>query len=573
MKPRIVFFTISFLFFVASCNKKNNNSADLVLINGNIATLDEKIPKVEALAVKADTIQSLGTTKSIKQLIGDRTKVIDLKGKFVMPGFFESHAHFLSLGESKMELDLSKASNWDDIIAMVAEAAEKANPGEWIIGRGWHQEKWDPVPEDNIEGYPRHNVLSSATPYNPVLLQHASGHALFANKYAMNLAKVDTSVKDPKGGRIVRDSLKNAIGVFEEEAMPVIYNEYQKYMDNRSDKEIKNRMKKAVALAVKECLKYGITSFEDAGSTFEEIDFFKELIDSGKLPLRLNVMILEKNSKLKEKISDYKIINYGNNHLTVRAIKRYMDGALGSRGAWMLSDYSDLPEHRGFNVTPLKTIRETARIAIENGFQLCTHAIGDKANRETLNIYGKIFKQNPDKTDLRWRVEHAQHLARQDIPRFAQLGVIAAMQPIHATSDAPFVIKRLGHERAKRGAYVWRKLIDSGAIICSGTDAPVESVNTIENYYAAVTRKLNNGKSFFPEEKMTREEALKSYTYNGAYAAFQEQHLGLLQIGMLADIAVLSQDITSVPEERIKNTTVEMTIIGGKIVYQKNRKK
>jgi predicted amidohydrolase YtcJ len=573
MKPRIVFFTISFLFFIASCNKKNNNSADLVLINGNIATLDEKIPKVEALAVKADTIQSLGTTKSIKQLIGDRTKVIDLKGKFVMPGFFESHAHFLSLGESKMELDLSKASNWDDIIAMVAEAAEKANPGEWIIGRGWHQEKWDPVPEDNIEGYPRHNVLSSATPYNPVLLQHASGHALFANKYAMNLAKVDTSVKNPKGGRIVRDSLKNAIGVFEEEAMPVIYNEYQKYMDNRSDEEIKNRMKKAVALAVKECLKYGITSFEDAGSTFEEIDFFKELIDSGKLPLRLNVMILEKNSKLKEKISDYKIINYGNNHLTVRAIKRYMDGALGSRGAWMLSDYSDLPEHRGFNVTPLKTIRETARIAIENGFQLCTHAIGDKANRETLNIYGKIFKQNPDKTDLRWRVEHAQHLARQDIPRFAQLGVIAAMQPIHATSDAPFVIKRLGHERAKRGAYVWRKLIDSGAIICSGTDAPVESVNTIENYYAAVTRKLNNGKSFFPEEKMTREEALKSYTYNGAYAAFQEQHLGLLQIGMLADIAVLSQDITSVPEERIKNTTVEMTIIGGKIVYQKNRKK
>ncbi|MCK5456805.1 MAG: amidohydrolase, partial [Melioribacteraceae bacterium] len=412
--------------------------------------------------------------------------------------FFESHAHFLSLGESKIKLDLSTATNWDGVIALVAEASEKARPGEWIIGRGWHQEKWDPVPEENVEGYPFHTVLSSATPYNPVLLTHASGHALFANKYAMDIAKINVSTKNPRGGRIVRDSLKNILGVFEEEAMSLIYKEYQKYLGNRTEREINAHREKVVQLAIKECLKYGITSFQDAGSTFDEIDFFKEQIDSGRLPIRLNVMISADNKELEKRIADYKILNYGENHLTVRAIKKYIDGALGSRGAWMFSDYSDLPNHTGLNVTPISTLRKTAKIAIENGFQMCTHAIGDKANREILNIYEKTFKQNPDKTDLRWRVEHAQHLARKDIARFGELKVIAAMQGIHATSDAIFVPKRLGRERAKRTSYVWRKLIDSGALICNGTDAPVESVNTIKNYFATVTRQLPNGATFFP---------------------------------------------------------------------------
>ena len=558
------------LLALTACEPKSDNLADLVLINGNIITMDERIPKVEAIAISADTIKNIGTTKSIKELVGVNTKVIDLKGKFVMPGFFESHAHFLSLGESKIKLDLSKASNWDAIIAMVAEATEKAQPGEWIVGRGWHQEKWDPVPEENIEGYPLHTILSSATPYNPVLLTHASGHALFANKYALDIAKIDTSIKNPKGGRIVRDSLKNAVGVFEEEAMSLIYNEYQKFLDNRTEKEIFAHREKVVQLAVKECLKYGITSFQDAGSTFDEIDFFKEQIDSGKLPVRLNVMIYGDNSELEKRISDYKIINYGNNHLTVRAIKKYIDGALGSRGAWMFNDYSDLPNHTGLNVTPLSSLRKTAKIAIENGFQMCTHAIGDKANREILNIYENAFKQNPDKTDLRWRVEHAQHLSRKDISRFAELNVIAAMQGIHATSDAIFVRKRLGRERTKRGAYVWRKLIDSGATICNGTDAPIESVNTIENYFATVTRQLPNGRTFFPEEKMTRMEALKSYTINGAFAAFQDDKLGSLEIGKLADITVLTNDILNTPNEKLLNTKVNMTIVGGNILYSKD---
>ncbi len=558
------------LLIIIACEPKSDNSADLVLINGNIITMDESIPKVEAIAISADTIQNIGTTKSIKELIGANTKVIDLKGKFVMPGFFESHAHFLSLGESKMKLDLSTASNWDAVIALVAEATEKAQPGDWIIGRGWHQEKWDPVPEENVEGYPFHTILSSATPYNPVLLTHASGHALFTNKYAMDLVKIDTSIENPRGGRIVRDSLNNAIGVFEEEAMSLIYDEYQKYLANRSETEIKAHREKVVQLATEDCLKYGITSFQDAGSTFDEIDFFKEQIDSGKLPIRLNVMIYGDNSEIEKRIADYRIINYGNNNLTVRAIKKYIDGALGSRGAWMFNDYSDLPNHTGLNVTPLSSLRKTAKIAIENGFQMCTHAIGDKGNREILNIYEKTFKQNPEKTDLRWRVEHAQHLSRKDIPRFAELNIIAAMQGIHATSDAIYVEKRLGRERAKRGAYVWRKLIDSGTIICNGTDAPIESVNTIENYFATVTRQLTNGSTFFPEEKMTRMEALKSYTINSAYAAFQDDKLGSLEIGKLADITILTNNILKTSDNKLLSTKVDMTIIGGKILYSKD---
>ncbi|MDA3860160.1 MAG: amidohydrolase, partial [Melioribacteraceae bacterium] len=541
-KHTLPIFFLSIIFFAGCELVEKKNAPDLVLINGVIVTMDDSIPKVEAIAIKADTIQNLGTNVSIKELIGDNTEVIDLKGKFVMPGFFESHAHFLSIGEAKMELDLSKASNWDEIIAIVAEAAEKAQHGQWIIGRGWHQEKWDPVPVDNIEGYPIHTVLSSATMYNPVILNHASGHALFANKYAMDLSKIDTSTENPKGGRIVRDTLKNNVGIFEEEAMSLIYDEYQKYLDSRTEEEIKFHREKILNLALEECLKNGITSFQDAGLTFDEIDFLKEIVDSGKLPLRLNVMIHENNKELEKRIADYKILNYGNNHLTVRAVKAYIDGALGSRSAWMLSPYSDLPNYTGLNVTPISSLRTTAKIAIENGFQMCTHAIGDKGNREILNIYEKTFKQNPGKENLRWRVEHAQLLTREDIPRFAELEVIAAMQGIHATSDAPYVSKRLGRERAKRGAYVWRKLIDSGAMICNGTDAPIESVNTIENYFATVTRQQSNGALFFPEEKMTRMEALKSYTINGAYAAFQEDKLGSIEIGKLADITILSDD-------------------------------
>ncbi len=564
-------FIISLLLFgplfLTSCDNKTD-FADLILTNGQIATVDTTNPTVQALAIKNGKILSVGTNKEIKKFVGDSTKVIDLKGRFAMPGFMDSHAHFLGTGMAKINLDLRLAKNWDEIIYLVASAAGKAKPGDWIIGRGWHQEKWDPVPTPNVNGYPFHNVLSKATPYNPVLLKHASGHALFANAKAMELAGITKSTPNPRGGEIVRDSLGNAIGVFKEDAMDLITKAYDNYLNKRpKEKEIEEKVK-AYELANKECIQKGITSFEDAGSTFEEIDLLKKLIDEGKINIRLDVMLLESNKNLEKHIKDYKILGYANNHLTVRAIKKYMDGALGSRGAWMLSLYNDVPTTSGLNVTPLSDIRKAAQIAMENGFQLCTHAIGDKANREILNIYEAEFKKYPDKKNLRWRVEHAQHVSPKDQPRFAKLGVIAAMQGIHCTSDAVFVEKRLGKWRAKMESYAWRSLLDLGTVICNGTDSPVEDVDPIPNFYATVTRKTKSGKAFYPEQKMTREEALKSYTINGAYATFEENIKGSLTPGKVADIVVLSKNIMTVPESEIINTKVLYTIIDGKIVYE-----
>jgi predicted amidohydrolase YtcJ len=295
----------------------------------------------------------------------------------------------------------------------------------------------------------------------------------------------------------------------------------------------------------------------------------KKMIDEGKIGVRLWVMIGEPNQRAAPQLAKYRTIDYANGHLTVRAIKRYMDGALGSRGAWLLSPYSDKPDSVGLNTSPLTEIAEAARLAIANDFQLCIHAIGDRANRETLDIFERAFKANPSKHDLRWRIEHAQHLSSQDIPRFGQLGVIASMQGIHATSDAPFVIQRLGAERADEGAYVWQRLMKSGAVVSNGTDAPVEDLDPIPNYYATVTRKTKDGTAFYPEQRMSRMEALKSMTLSPAYAAFQDDSRGSLQVGKLADVTVLSQDITAVPEDRIESTRVVYTIVGGKILYRK----
>lgn len=551
--------------------------ADLVLVNGNIYTVDEQNPTAEAIAVKGDSIVAVGSNDYINSLTGDSTIVIDLDGNFLMPGFIESHAHFLGLGKSKINLDLRDAKNWNDIIFRVSELSEKVRPGEWIIGRGWHQEKWDPKPLENVNGYPFHNELSNATPRNPVILKHASGHAVFANKLAMDLAGINDSTLNPIGGVIVRDENGRAIGVFEEEAELLITKVHDDYLAKRTPEEIKADFIKEVEMATKECLENGITSFHDAGSTFDEIDRFKELADKDSLKIRLNLMLGEKNSELKDRIKDYRLIGYGNNFLTVRSIKKYADGALGSRGAWLLEPYEDLKykvadgdtsDYLGQNVTALSELRETAEIAFENGFQICTHAIGDKANREVLNLYEEfIIKHNAN--DLRWRIEHAQHLDESDIPRFKELGVIAAMQPIHCTSDAIFVPIRLGNERAENGSYVWRKLLDSGAIISSGTDAPVEKVSPIENFYSAVTRKSKDGTEFYPDQKMTRKEAISTVTINGAYASFEENIKGSIAKGKLADFVVLSNDLMNCSNDDIKNTEVVYTILGGKVVYKK----
>jgi predicted amidohydrolase YtcJ len=278
-------------------------------------------------------------------------------------------------------------------------------------------------------------------------------------------------------------------------------------------------------------------------------------------------MVRDDNTRMAQKLPAYRMVGVGDDHLTIRAIKKTIDGALGSRGAWLLEPYADSPGSSGLNTTPVPEVREAARLAIENGFQMCVHAIGDRANRETLDIFEAAFKSHPDKKDLRWRVEHAQHLSPADIPRFGKLGVIASMQGIHCTSDAPFVIARLGQKRAEEGAYVWQKLMKSGAVVSNGTDAPVEDVDPIANYYATVTRRLKDGSVFFGDQRMSREEALRSYTLSAAYAAFEEGVKGSLEVGKLADVTVLSKDILTVPESEIPTARVVYTIVGGKVMF------
>lgn len=560
-------FVIVFIGLIFCCGQ--DKSADLVLLNGKIVTMDDAKPEAQALAVQGDRIIVVGNNEEIQSYISPSTKVIDLEGKLAIPGFIDGHGHFMSLGQSKMHSDLTSAENWDEIVRMVKQAVQKARPGEWIRGRGWHQEKWDKLPQPNVAGLPFHHALSRVSPGNPVLLTHASGHSSIANAKAMELAGIDPKTPDPLGGEIVRDEQGNPIGVFRETAQGLVRKAMHEYLANRTPEQIEADQRRAVELAVQECLSKGITSFQDAGSSFKTINFFKKLVDEGQLGIRLWVMINEDNEQLVNNLNDYKIINYGDNRLTVRAIKRFIDGALGAHGAWLLKPYTDLPASTGLNTTPIEEIAETARFAIQHGFQLCTHAIGDRGNREILNVYEKAFREHPEKKDLRWRVEHAQHLHPDDIPRFGKLGVIASMQGIHCTSDGPWVTKRLGEKRAKEGAYVWQKLMKSGAIVSNGTDTPVEDVAPIACFYATVTRKLKDGTFFYPEQCMNREEALRSYTLNCAYAAFEETVKGSLEPGKLADISILSRDIMTIPNHEIPDTEVLYTIVGGKVMYQK----
>jgi hypothetical protein len=553
--------------------------ADLILHNGKIVTMDERTPKVEALATRGDRILSLGKDDQVMQLKGPCTRVIDLQGKLALPGFIEGHGHFTSLGQSRMMLDLTTAKTWDDIVRQVEAAAKKTPEGKWIVGRGWHQEKWTKPPEPHVQGYPVHEALSKVTPKHPVLLTHASGHMSFANAEAIRLAGVDATTKDPAGGEILRDAQGKPTGAFRETAQGLVSRAHARDLRLRSPEEAAKDLHTAIDLAMQECLAKGVTSFQDAGSSFGTIDVFKRLATEGKLKVRLWVMVREDNAEMARRLASYRMIGLGNNFLTVRGIKRSIDGALGAHGAWLLEPYDDLPGSTGLNLVPLESLRETARLAAEHDYQLCVHAIGDRANRETLNLFAEAFRTQPPLNPplvkggkggvlRRWRIEHAQHLHPTDIPRFAELGVIASMQGIHCTSDAPFVIRRLGQRRAEQGAYVWQSLLRSGAVVTNGTDTPVEDVNPIGSFYASVTRKLPSGAVFFREQCMSREQALKSYTLSAAYAAFEEELKGSLAIGKLADIVILSEDILTVPEEKIRDAKVLYTIVAGKVLHE-----
>lgn len=562
-KTRDVFFSFWFItvgVLIVGCGS-SVEPVDVVLHNGKIITVDELHPEVQALGIRGDQIVVVGTNEEVDAYIGETTEVIDLEGQLAVPGFIESHGHFLGVGNAQMQLRLMDAQNWEEIVAMVAAAVEEAQPGQLIRGRGWHQEKWNPLPERNVEGFPLHDQLSEVSPNNPVLLTHASGHATFANARAMEMSGITSATPDPDGGEILRDARGNPIGVFRETA--------SRLLRGASADATPPDPRRQAELAVQEALAKGITSFQDAGSSFETVELLKNMVDDGSLGIRLWVMLRESNEALAARGKDYRMIGYGDNRLTVRAIKRSIDGALGSRGAWLLEPYSDSPESTGLNTTTPESISETAAWAIDNDFQLCVHAIGDRANRETLDLYQRTFEANPDKTDLRWRDEHTQHLHPDDIPRFAELGVIAAMQGVHCTSDGPYVVARLGEQRAAEGAYVWKSLIETGAVVANGTDAPVEDVSPIASYYATVSRRLADGSVFFPEQRLSRLEALKTYTINAAFAAFEEDIKGSLTVGKLADITVLSKDVMTIPEDEISSTEVAYTIVGGRVMYSR----
>jgi len=542
-----------------ACAGPTGEAADLVLRGGKIATMDASRPEVQALAARDGRIIAIGSEQDVAHLIGSDTEVIELAGRLAIPGFIEGHAHYMGVGRSTLQLNLMDVANWDEVVAMVADAVAEAEPGELITGRGWHQEKWDRRPEPNVDGLPFHQSLSAVSPDNPVLLTHASGHATYANAKAIELSGITAETADPEGGEIVRDARGEPIGAFRETAAGLL---------RPARRGAANPDPRRVALlAQEEAFRKGITSFQDAGAGFSTVDLWKEMIDDGSLKIRIYSMIRAGNESLAENLAAYRVVGYGDDRLTVRAIKVSIDGALGSHGAWLLEPYDDLPTSTGLNTTPVQEIRAKARLAMEHGYQLNVHAIGDRGNRETLDVFEEAYAAQGD-GDYRWRIEHAQHLHPDDIPRFGALGVIASMQGVHATSDGPWVEPKLGARRTEEGAYVWRRLMDTGAVIMNGTDAPVEDVDPLASYYATVSRKMNNGEVFFGDQRMSRMEALESYTKNAAYGAFEEDIKGALTNGMLADIVVLSQDILTVAEDDIPGTEIVYTIVGGEVVYR-----
>ena len=564
--PRI----IAIGFFAFACERPTE-PADLVLLNGKILTVDEQQPEAEALAARGDTIVALGSSSEIRQYVGEETEVIDLEGYLAIPGFIEGHGHYYSLGASLMELELRYTNSWAEIVSLVAQAAREARPGEWIVGRGWHQDKWDRTPEPNIEGLPFHHELSAVSPDNPVFLSHTSGHGVFVNAAAMEVAGITSRSVDPPGGEIVRDDKGDPVGMLRESAAQPARDALARYKAERSEDEIEIDMRQQVRLAAQNALENGITSFHDMGSTWEELDLLKVMAEEGNLPVRLYMAIQEPASEMKSRLDDYRIVGYGNNYLTIRCIgEKVLDGALGTHGGWLLEPYTDLPRSYGLNVTPVPEIRQSAELAISHDYQMAIQGIGDRAARELFNIYEKQFREHPEKKDLRWRIEHAQVTHPDDLPRYASLGVIPGIQGIFACSDGPWVTDRLGERRTEERGYIFRSMVESGAVVMNGTDPPVEEIDPIASFHCSITRQLPDGSIFQPEQRMTRKQTLRSYTINNAYAAFEENFKGSLELGKLADVTVLSKDIMTVPEDEILDTEIVYTIIGGKIKFKKS---
>ena len=529
--------------------------ADLVVTASRIYTVDPARPLIQAFAVRGGRVVFTGSTAEAMTLRGPATRVMDLGNRTVIPGMVDAHAHLSSLGQALATVDLTGTHSYEEIIARVVARARTARPGEWIRGRGWNQNEWADT------RFPTHDALSAAVPDNPVVLTRVDGHALLANAAAIRLAQVTAQTADPEGGRIIRGSDGAATGVFVDRAEGLI--------GRVVPPSTRDQQRREILAAVAEANRWGLTGIHDAGVGGPTIDLYEELARAGQYNLRNYVMIANDSALLQRAFQRGPQSALYDGRIWLRAIKIVADGALGSRGAALLEDYSDEPGNRGLVRTAPERVEQVAEDGLRHGFQVNTHAIGDRANRFVLDAYEAALRAVPT-ADHRFRIEHAQILHRQDIPRFAQLGVIPSMQTSHQTSDAAMTMNRVGFTRTL-GAYAWRSLLNSGVVIANGTDFPVEQVNPLIGFHSAITRQDPSGwpaGGWFPDERMTREEALMSMTVWPAYAAFMESLSGSLSPGKYADFVVLDQDIMTIAAERILDTHVVMTVLGGTTVYQ-----
>ena len=550
-----------FALFALAPAVVRGQSADLVLTNGRIYTVDNARPVVSALAVRDGRVLFVGSDAEAKVLVRPSTRVVDLHGAAVYPGFTDAHAHLLGLGVMLRRVNLAGATSYDEVISRVQAWAKNVKPGEWILGRGWDQNRWA------VKEFPTQNALSRAFPNNPVVLTRIDGHALLANARAMQLARVTPNTQGPAGGRVIRDAAGAPAGVFVDNAQSLI--------TRAIPAATRAETRAAILAAITEANRWGLTGVHDPGENAETISIFEELAKAGNYSLRNYVMISDPGDPNSTATQRNPYIQRGpqsalyDAHLWIRAIKLYADGALGSRGAALLAPYSDEPTNSGLLVSRPEHIEAWAEAALQRGFQVNVHAIGDRGNRIVLDAFETALRKYP-KADHRFRIEHAQVLSAQDIPRFVQLGVIPSMQATHQTSDMRWAESRVGPERI-RGAYAWRSLLNTGVVIPNGTDFPVEEVNPLLTFHAAVTREdATNSPAggWYPEQRMTREEALQSMTIWPAYAGFQEKILGSLTPGKYADFVVLDRDIMRVPDTEILGARVISTWIGGRAVYQ-----
>lgn len=530
--------------------------ADLIVTNARIYTVDDAHPIASALAVRDGRVQFVGSEREALALRGATTRIVDARGNTVVPGIVDAHAHLLGLGFSLANVKLADTRSYDEVIARVAERLPRVTAGRWILGRGWDQNKWGDT------RFPTHEALSRATPNHPVALTRIDGHAILANAAAMKAAGITAATRDPSGGRVERTATGEPTGVFVDNAKALI----ERVIPAVSSADIRE----ATLAAIAESQRFGLVGVHDAGESRQVIDVFEQMARAGEFGLRGYIMVGDDSAAIAHYLARGPQSALYDGHLWIRSIKLYADGALGSRGAALLDPYADDPKNNGLLLSAPEHIRDVATRALRQGFQVNTHAIGDRGNRIVLDAYEAALAAAP-LTDHRFRIEHAQILNFADIPRFAKLGVIPAMQAVHQPSDMTWAPTRLGYARTL-GAYAWRSLLNTGVIIPNGSDFPVERVNPLYSFHAAVARTDDNDwppGGWFPAEKMTREEALKSITIWPAVAAFQEQSMGSLAPGKYADFVILDQDIMQVPEQLILRTGVIATYIGGKAVYQR----